>query len=196
MTAPVLLGAPYRPPPVKIGERVTCLYRDRECRVSSISAGRIPWPRVQPIGQRGGSGLWVNDELKRAILTESAVALRYWFGVTKKVPWRWRKAFGVSKYGTPGSERLHLAACDRGAAKVRGQERPAHVVAQMVANGKRNAATTIPKSARETVGRPALVAGARRAARHGIRRRTYGPVRADGRGRAVQADRSGHQTRR
>jgi hypothetical protein len=96
---PPLIGS-YTPPVVRIGERVTCLFRDCDCKVTSVSNARIPWPRVQPIGQRGGSGLWVCDELVKAITTESAQALKYHFGVSDGVVWRWRKAFGVGGRAT------------------------------------------------------------------------------------------------
>ena len=58
----------------------------------------------------------VNAELARAIKTESATALRYWFGVSAFVAWRWRQTLGVSGTATtPGSRREHLAASQAGA---------------------------------------------------------------------------------
>jgi transposase-like protein len=67
---------------------------------------------VRPFdGNDGGSGLWVNDELVKAIRTESAAALKLWFGVTAGVVWKWRKAFGVGGHGnTKGSKRAIRAA--------------------------------------------------------------------------------------
>lgn len=120
--APPLIGT-YEAPAVKRGQVVTCLYRDRDCKLTSFTSARIPWPRVQPIGQRGGSGLWVNDTLRKAIRTESAVALRHWFGVAETVVWRWRKAFGVDGFATTkGSKRANRAASLKGVAALKTRE--------------------------------------------------------------------------
>ena len=92
--APPLIGT-YVAPDVRRGQVVTCLYRDRDCTITTTSNAPIPWPRCQPRGEQGGSGLWVSAELVQAIRTESAAALAHWFGVSAGVVWKWRKAFGV-----------------------------------------------------------------------------------------------------
>jgi hypothetical protein len=115
-----LLHGPYRPPRLRKGGRAFCLYRDADVVVTSWTDARIPWPRCRALHCRGGSGLLVTEELKRAILSESAAALQHWFGVGESAVWAWRRAFGVSKYGTDGSRRLNRAASERGARKTRG----------------------------------------------------------------------------
>jgi len=116
---PPLIGS-YTPPVVKVGDRVTCLFRDCDCKVTSISSAPIPWPRVQPIEHLGGSGLWVCAELVEAIRTESAVALKHHFGVSTGVVWRWRKEFGVGgRATTKGSKRAIRAAAQLGAKAVK-----------------------------------------------------------------------------
>jgi hypothetical protein len=63
--------------------------------------------------------LLVNDELLRAIRTESEVAIMNWFGVSMITVWKWRKAFGIRQWGTEGSRRLHKATSENGAAAMR-----------------------------------------------------------------------------
>jgi hypothetical protein len=51
--APPLIGT-YTAPAVKRGEVVTCLYRDRDCFIMTLSNTPIPWPRCQPLGEPEG----------------------------------------------------------------------------------------------------------------------------------------------
>jgi hypothetical protein len=74
-----LLFGPYEPPPLRKGDRTSCLYRDADVVVTGWSAGRISWPRCRALDSRGhGSGLLVEEELARAVRSESVVAIRYW----------------------------------------------------------------------------------------------------------------------
>jgi hypothetical protein len=75
--------------------------------VLGMSAGRIRWPRCRPLDCRGGSVLLVDEDLARAVRSESAAALMYWWGITCGTVWLWRKALGVEgPAGTEGSRRL------------------------------------------------------------------------------------------
>jgi hypothetical protein len=58
--------------------------------------------------------------MARAVRTESAAAVRFWWGVSVGVVWRWRRALGVTRTNNPGSVRLQHAASEAGAACVRG----------------------------------------------------------------------------
>lgn len=117
--APPLIGT-YTPPRVRRGDRVHCLYRGAECVVTTMHDGRIPWPRCRALHSRGRPSLLVTEELVRAIRTESAIALKHWFGVGTKGVWRWRVAFGASGVlGTPGSRAAHLEHSRAGAGVVK-----------------------------------------------------------------------------
>src|SRR5262245_9864640 len=121
-----LLSGPYTPPKVKRGDRATCLVRDCTVVITSVSAGRIPWSRCRALDQRGGggSGLLVDEELARAVRSESAAAVMHWWGVGVHAVWRWRKALGVGRMDSAGSRRLILAAAESGAAVLRGAQLP------------------------------------------------------------------------
>jgi hypothetical protein len=97
--APVLLFGSYHPPAMRRGDRTYCLVRDAHVVVTSWSDGRISWPRCRTIGHRGGSGLLVEDELARAIKSESALALMYWWGVTNSTVWKWKEGAGSGRPG-------------------------------------------------------------------------------------------------
>jgi hypothetical protein len=127
-----LLGGPYNPPALRVGDRTACLYRGTEVVITSWTAARVPWPRCRGLGVRGGSGLLINDELLRAIRAESAEALKYWFGVGTRAVWSWRKAFGIEQWGTDGSRRLLQLSSQAGANKVRGRKVPAAVLRKRV----------------------------------------------------------------
>jgi hypothetical protein len=46
-------------------------------------------------------------------------------GVNGETVWRWRKTFGVGKWGTPGSKSLHAELSGKGAEAVKAKERTA-----------------------------------------------------------------------
>ena len=68
-----LLYAPYHPPALHRGDRTECLYRDAQVVITSWTDAPIPWPRCRAIGARRGSGLLIDQELLRAIRTETVI---------------------------------------------------------------------------------------------------------------------------
>jgi hypothetical protein len=117
---PRLLAAPYTPPPLRRGDRTFCLFRDTDVTVTSWTAAPIPWPRCcRPGTHGGGSGLLLDEELARAVRTESAAAICYWWGVSEGVVWRWRKALGVTRTNNEGTRRLVQAASAAGVEALR-----------------------------------------------------------------------------
>src|SRR5262245_63475227 len=79
-----LLFGPYRAPPLKRGDRATCLFRDREVVVTGWTDARIPWPRCRTVAHHrgGGAGLLVDEELARAVRHEAAAAVMHWWGAS------------------------------------------------------------------------------------------------------------------
>jgi len=112
-----LLHGPYRPASLRKGDRVHCLLRDCLWVVTTWTDTRILWQRGQLVGQRGGSGLLLDEELARVVRCESASAIAYWWRVSEGVVWRWRKALGVTRTNNEGSLLLiHAAAAAGGEA--------------------------------------------------------------------------------
>ena len=106
-----LLFGPYQPPPLKRGDVAFCYIRDYPVIVTGWSDAPIPWPRCLPLDPpRQGRGLLIEDELARAILHESALAVAHWWGVSVSTVWHWRKALGVTRKNNQGTYRLVLGA--------------------------------------------------------------------------------------
>lgn len=137
MAVPPLIGT-YPTPTVRLGRRVHCRYRGKVCRVTSYTDAPIPWPRVQPLGQRGGSGLWVNAALERAVRTESAAAIVSWFGLSQSATHDLRVWAGVEGWtATLGSRRAIQGAADAGAEATRGVKLPDEVCDRRAETSKR-----------------------------------------------------------
>jgi hypothetical protein len=122
LTPSALLFGPYHPPALYTGDRATCLFRDCDVVVTSWTDAPISWPRCLPVGRRGHPSLLVDAELARAIHSESASAMMHWWRVSVAVVWRWRKAFGICRTGTPGSALLVQAAAQLGADAMKERE--------------------------------------------------------------------------
>jgi hypothetical protein len=120
-----LLHGPYRSPSLRVGERATCLFKDGDVTVTSWTDARIPWPRSKRLQGKGRPSLLVDEELARAIRSESAAALRFWWGVGEKLVWKWRRALGVGRTDNPGSARLIRAASQKGADEMKRKDWPA-----------------------------------------------------------------------
>ena len=72
-----LLHGPYQAPRLRMGDQATCLYRDATVIITGWTEGRIPWPRCRTVGAPGHAGFLVDQELARAVRTESEVAVMY-----------------------------------------------------------------------------------------------------------------------
>jgi hypothetical protein len=144
--APTLIGALYGQPALRVGDVATCLYRDCDVRISCWTDAPISWPRCSAFGRPGGgSGLLVNEELLRAIRTESALALQHYWGVSDGTVTRWRRAFGVEQWGTQGSRLLLDATIEKAADAVRGRVPSEEELAQRVATHMANGGYEMPE---------------------------------------------------
>jgi len=110
-----MLHGPHRAPSLRVGDVV----------VTSWTDARIPWPRCKRLQGKGRPALLVDEELARAIRSESAAALRHWWGVGERAVWKWRRALGVGRTDNPGSARLIRAASQKGADEMKRKEWPA-----------------------------------------------------------------------
>jgi hypothetical protein len=90
---PRLVAGPYTAPPCRIGESLHDAIRG-DIIVLAISRAPIPWPlgRQKPHAKLAPI---VTTELERAIRTESALAMQYWWGVGNWLVSKWRRELGV-----------------------------------------------------------------------------------------------------
>src|SRR5262245_54933653 len=110
-----LLFGPYKPPPLKRGDRTHCLFRDCQVVITSWTDALIPWPRCRALdGPGGGSGLLVDEELARAVRHEAAVAVIFWWAASANAVKNWRRALGVGRTDNEGTRRLIRAAAEKG----------------------------------------------------------------------------------
>ena len=115
-----LLFGPYQAPPLKAGDRAHCLFRDCAVVITSWTDAPIPWPRCRPLDAPcGDSGLLVDDVLAWAVRHESAEAIKFWWGVSARAVFNWRKALGVTRINNEGTDRLVHAAAQQGANAVK-----------------------------------------------------------------------------
>jgi hypothetical protein len=119
-----LFHGPYHAPPLRKGDRPTCLLRDCDVVIMSWTDAPISWPRCRALGRRGGSGVHLCEELARAVRCESAYAISYWWGVGLECVWRWRKALDVTVMKNERTHELIRAASEAGAAKSRDEPLP------------------------------------------------------------------------
>jgi hypothetical protein len=118
-----LLFGPYKTPPLKRGDRTTCLYRDCDVVITSWTDAPIPWPRCRALDSPGGgSGLLVDEELARAVRHESAAAVMCWWSVSQRAVWAWRRALGVKRTTNEGSHRLIQVSAKKGAKATKARE--------------------------------------------------------------------------
>lgn len=96
MPKPPLLGKPYRAPQCEEGDMLFCEHNDGDILVAGITEAPIPWPAyVTPINPRLIPIL--TGDLTRAVRTESAASVAYWWGVSRYTVRRWRRRLGVPR---------------------------------------------------------------------------------------------------
>jgi hypothetical protein len=154
-----LLFSPYKAPPLKRGDRATCLFRDCDVIVTSWTDAPIPWPRCRALDSRGGSGLLVDEELARAVRHESSAAMGYWWRTSKTAAQNWWRALGVGRTDNEGTARLILAVAQKAAEAVKEREWTDEPLAHRGAgsvrwSGRSRAVYWLPRPAHaETTGR-------------------------------------------
>lgn len=120
-----------------------------ELIIEGLTDGRIPWPIGRGARLRS---IVLFGVLERAVLRESAQAIKYWWGVGSATVAKWRRVLSVPK-GNEGTKRLRIiyartpaaeaartkawskardsARREKIAASKRGKKRPAYIIADM-----------------------------------------------------------------
>lgn len=100
-----LLFGPYQMPKCKIGRALPCRIRGRAC-VQGITAAPMQWPYTFRSRVNRRPSVIVCGDLVRALRSESAAAIAYWWGVSLCTVWRWRSELGVERF-TEGTRDLY-----------------------------------------------------------------------------------------
>lgn len=104
-SAPALLRDDYTAPKCRVGDWI-----DDELlgRVEVMGWTEAPksWPRIR---RKGPAGPVLTSDLARAVRTESAKAVAYWWGVNVSQVQRWRRELGVDRVTEGTRERLRAA---------------------------------------------------------------------------------------
>jgi len=100
-TPPALLAGPYKPPACEVGSSLICKRFGRQA-VGGFTAAPIPWPYAARQG--GNPPLILCGDLVRAVSTESAAAVAWYWGVSRSVVHDWRRVLGVGRF-TAGTRR-------------------------------------------------------------------------------------------
>ena len=103
LVRPPLVGGPYPATACAIGDELDCTLSGR-VRVVRFSVAPIAWPM----------GYWKKipalcGELERAVRTERLEAVMAWWGVTRDVVYKWRKALGIVGWAQPAAVAVDLA---------------------------------------------------------------------------------------
>ena len=100
-----------------------CLVCDCDVIVTSWTDVRISWPRCRSVDRPvGGSGLLVDEELARAVMTESSAAVQHWWNASRNSVRLWRRSLDETLTNNPGTVRLLTASAKRGAAAMHEHE--------------------------------------------------------------------------
>lgn len=93
MATPELIAGPYAAPACRAGDWLDDVV-DGRLEVGGWTSAPISWPRRKKTGR---PSLILTAELERAVRTESAEAICYWWGVRPTKVWMWRQALGVPR---------------------------------------------------------------------------------------------------
>lgn len=105
LPAPELIAGPYRAPACRTGDLIDDEIAGR-VEVMGWTEAPLIWPRVR---RKGPAGPVVTAELARAVRTETAQAVAYWWGVNRDQVRKWRHALDVERI-TPGTRQVLRAA--------------------------------------------------------------------------------------
>jgi hypothetical protein len=136
-----LLFGPYRAPTCVAGDWLDDAYYGR-CEVAGFTTAPMSWPRAR---RKGPAAPILTDELVRAVKSESACAVAYWWGISYTQVQNWRRWMGVGRR-TEGTARLlansaksapAVAVREAIASRKRGKPQPAHVRAMLLEHAKK-----------------------------------------------------------